>query len=77
MDQKTYLALVIPGEPDLREARALVRRELKKQGEPLWPAMEIELYSGEGTSLLIARRREEPRIYISAAALNVLITHCE
>lgn len=77
MDQRTYLALIAPPHLSRSEAEALVRRELRARGEEPWPRMEIELFSGERTSLLIARRRETRCIYISAAALGVLINHCE
>ena len=77
MDQKSYLALIVPGQLSQKEAKAMVHRELRKRGEPLWAAMEIEVYPGEGSSLLIARPRETQHIYISAAALRVLIAHCE
>jgi len=77
MDQRTYLALIAPPHLSRAEAEELVRRELRSRGEEPWTRMEIELFSGEQTSLLIARRRDTRRMYISAAALNVLITHCE
>ena len=77
MDQRSCLALLAPPHLSRREAEALVRRELRRRGEEPWPDMEIELFAGEHTSLLIARRRDERHIYISAAALGVLINHCE
>ena len=73
MDQRAYLALIAPPRLSQNEAEALVRRELQARGEPPWNHMEIELFPGEGTSLLIARRREKARIYISAAALSLLL----
>lgn len=73
MDQRAHLALIAPPRLSRREAELLVRRELRARGEPPWPAMEIEVFSGSESSLLIARRREAPRIYISAAALSVLL----
>lgn len=77
MDQRAWLALIAPPHLSRREAEALVRRELRRRGEEPWPDMEIELFSGEKGGLLIARRRDERHIYISAAALGVLINHCE
>ena len=73
MDQRTYLALIAPPHLSRSEAETLVRRELLKRGEEPWPDMEIELFSGTGTGLLIARRRCFQRVYISAAALGVLL----
>ena len=75
MDQRAYLALLAPPRIDRREAEKLVRRELRNRGEEPWPAMEIELFPGGEASLLIARRRDTPRIYISAAALSVLLNN--
>ena len=77
MDQSGCLALIAPPGLSQKEAEALVRRELRKRGEEPWPDMEIELFPGADTSLLIARRRVFRHIYISAAALGVLIKHCE
>ena len=77
MDQRTYLALIAPPHLSRGEAEELVRRELRARGEEPWPHMEIELFSGETAGLIIARRRETRRIYISAAALGVLINRCE
>jgi len=76
MDQKPYLALIVPGGLSGREAKELVRRELRNRGEVPWEAMEMELFPGAGNSLLIARRRDKTRVYISAAALMVLRRHC-
>ena len=77
MDQRTWLVLLAPPHLSRREAEELVRRELRRRGEEPWHHMEIELFSGEKGGLLIARRRDERHIYISAAALGVLINHCE
>ncbi|MBE6968879.1 MAG: hypothetical protein E7442_01995 [Ruminococcaceae bacterium] len=77
MDQRTYLALLAPPGLGREEAEELVRRELRRRGEKPWPAMEIELFPGGEASLLIARCRIRQRIYISAAALSVVIDHCE
>ena len=73
MDQRTYLALIAPPHLSRSEAETLVRRELLKRGEEPWPDMEIELFSGTGTGLLIARRRGTQRIYISLTALSALM----
>ena len=77
MDQRSCLALLAPPHLGRREAEAMVRRELRKRGEEPWAEMEIEVFPGAHTSLLIARRRGISRIYISAAALGALINHCE
>ena len=77
MDQRSCLALIAPPRLSREAAEALVRRELLARGETPWSDMEIEVFAGAETSLLIARRREPRHIYISAAALRVLITHCE
>lgn len=73
MDQRAYLALIAPPRLSQNEAEALVRRELLARGERPWSRMEIELFPGGETSLLIARRRERARVYISAAALSLLL----
>ena len=77
MDQRTYLALIAPPGLNQREAEILVRRELRDRGEDPWPTMEIEVFPGGEACLLIARRCVRQRIYISAAALRVVIDHCE
>ena len=77
MDQRSCLALLAPPHLSRKEAEALVRRELRKRGEEPWPDMEIELFAGENGGLLIARRRDDRHIYISAAALLALINRCE
>lgn len=55
-----------------REALRLVRQSLRGQGETPWRFMELEIFSGTGGSLVIARPRREERLYISVSALQVL-----
>ena len=53
------LALLAGEHVTQEEAAGLVRESLKRQGKEVWRDMEVELYPGEGESLVIARRREE------------------
>ena len=52
------LALLAGEHVTQEEAAGLVRESLKRQGKEVWRDMEVELYPGEGESLVIARRRE-------------------
>ena len=53
-----------------------VRRLNEYQGVIVHVSLdEVELYPGEGESLVIARRREEVRMYISDFALRFLLEH--
>ena len=69
---KRCMALVAPGIPTAEDAAKLLRRELRERGQRPWPAAEIEVFPGNGESLLLARPAAEERIYISAAALDIL-----
>lgn len=54
------------------EAARLVRQRLSGQGREPWRDMEMEVYSGETGSLVIARQRSGERLYISVFALRYL-----
>ena len=69
------LALLAGEHVTQEEAAGLVRESLKRQGKEVWRDMEVELYPGEGESLVIARRRAEVRMYISDFALRFLLEH--
>ena len=69
------LALVAPGVPAAADAALLVRQALTQRGELPWPAAEIEVFPGQGESLLLARPAEEERMYISTAALGFLTAY--
>lgn len=67
------LALLAREEVTRQEAAALVRANLRRQGKEVWRDMELELYPGAGETLVIARRRNPGRMYISAFALRFLL----
>ena len=72
---KRCMALVAPGIPTAEDAARLLRRELRQRGQRPWPAAEIEVFPGQGESLLLARPAEEERMYISTAALGFLTAY--
>ena len=71
MQGRKCVAILTPGTPDAAQAAAQVRRRLEAEGEAPWEAMEIEVYPGNGHSLVIARPAAEG-VYISAWAARYL-----
>ena len=66
-------ALVVPGEPDMRSAAALVRRALAERGLSPWPRTELELFPGEGGSLILARPAPDVSVAVADYALPFLL----
>lgn len=66
-------ALFVPGEPDMRSAAALVRLALAERGLSPWPRTELELFAGEGGSLILARPAPDVSVAVADYALPFLL----
>ena len=66
-------AIIVPGSPDKRAAASLVRRALEESGLRPWPRMELELFSGEGGVLILARPAPEFSVSLADYALPFLL----
>lgn len=71
-DKADFVALTAESDVTPKEAARLVRQRLRRDGREPWRTMEVEVYSGSGGSLVIARPRVRERIYISVFALRYL-----
>jgi len=72
-----FVALTAAGEPTPEQAEALIRAALAERGEAPWDAMEIDLYPGSGSSLILARPAAGTRVYIADWAMRFLMKGLE
>jgi hypothetical protein len=66
------VALTVAGEPTPEQAETLVRAALSIRGEPVWGSMQIDLFPGNGGSLILARPGEAMKVYIADWAMRFL-----
>lgn len=56
ISEKEFSELCTASDPEAPEIKALVGRILTENGQSPWPEMEIELFSGSGYFLILARK---------------------
>ena len=72
-EKQKCVAMRVQGRPDSARAESLVRSDMA--GQEAWGALEIEIFPGRESTLLLARPASG--VYITKEALRVLLRYRE